>query len=94
MSSPINVTLNCTFLSGFIGSACCRVQYGTDPTYMNLPYSAESSETGIAGESVIVILREQLNSSTVYYYTVSAFSGDITVRVQAVSFTTPFFGKQ
>jgi len=61
---------------------------------MNLPYSAESSETGTAGETVRVVLREQLNSSTVYYFTVSAFSGDITVRVQAVSFTTPIYGKQ
>jgi len=61
---------------------------------MNLPYSAESSESGTAGESVIVVLRERLNSSTVYYYTmsaVSAVSGDITVRVQAESFTTPVY---
>jgi len=94
VSSPINVTLNCTFLPGFTGSARCRVQYGIDPTYMDLAYSAESSETGIAGESVIVVLGEELNSSTVYYYTVSAVSGDITVRVQAVSFTTPIYGKR
>ena len=97
VSSPGNVTLNCTFLPGFIGSARCQVQYGIDPTYMNLPYSAESSETGIAGESVIVVLGEELNSSTVYYYTVSAVSavsGDITVRVQAEPFTTPVYGKQ
>ena len=38
--------LSCTFLSGFTDSAHCRLQYGTDPTYMNLPYSAESNETG------------------------------------------------
>lgn len=97
VSSPINVTLNCTFLSGFSGSARCQVHYGTDPTYMDLPYSAESSEAGVAGESVIVILREELNSSTVYYYTISAvsvFSGDITVRVQAEPFITPVYGKQ
>ena len=94
VSSPINVTLNCTFLPGFIGSARCQVHYGIDPTYMNLPYSAESSETGTAGESVIVVLREELNSSTVYYYIVSAVSADITVRVQAEPFTTPVYGKQ
>ena len=81
-------TLNCTFLSGFIGSARCTVQYGTDPTYMNLPYSAESTETGTAGDSVSVVLRERLNSSTVYYYIVSAVSGDITVSVRG-NFTTP-----
>ena len=87
VSSPSGTTFNCTFLSGFTGSAHCTVQYGTDPTYMNLPYSAESTETGAAGDTVSVVLRERLNSSTVYYYTVSAVSGDVTVRVQG-TFTT------
>ena len=85
MSSPNNATVNCTFLCEFTG---CKVQYGTDPTYMNLPFSAESNETSTAGNSVIVVLKEQLNSSTVYYYTVSAVSGDVTVRVLG-TFTTP-----
>ena len=88
VSSPSFATLNCIFLSGFTGSAHCTVQYGTDPTYMNLPYSAESTETGTAGDTVSVVLRERLNFSTVYYYTVSAVSGDVTVRVQG-AFTTP-----
>ena len=92
LSSPSNATLNCTFLSWLTGSAYCTVQYGTDPTYMNLPYSAESTETGTAGDTVSVVLREQLNSSTMYYYTVSAISGDITVRVQG-TFTTPQYSK-
>ena len=61
---------------------------------MNLPYSAESTETGTAGDSVSVVLREQLNSSTVYYYTVSAVSGDVTVVVQAPPFVTPQYSKQ
>ena len=91
-SSLNNLTINCTFLSGFTGSAQCTVQYGTDPTFMNLPYSAESTETGTAGDSVSVILRERLNSSTLYYYTVSAVSGDVTVTVQG-SFTTPQYSK-
>ena len=88
LSSSSNVKLIYTFLSGFTGTAHCTVQYGTDPTYKNLPYSAESTETGTAGDSVSVVLRERLNSSTVYYYTVSAVSGDITVIVQG-TFTTP-----
>ena len=92
MSSPTDVQLQCTFLSGFTGSAHCTVQYGTDPTYMNLPYSAESTETGTAGDTVSVVLRERLNSSTVYYYIVSAVSGDITVTVQG-NFTTPLYSK-
>ena len=87
-SSLNDVTIICIFLSGFTGSAHCTVQYGTDPTYINLPYSAESTETGTAGDTVSVVLRERLNSSTVYYYTVSAVTGDVTVRVQG-SFTTP-----
>ena len=87
-----NATLNCTYLSGFIGSAHCTVQYGTDPTYMNLPYSAESTDTGTAGDTVSVVLRERLNSSTVYYYTVSAISGGVAVTVQG-NFTTPEYGE-
>ena len=55
---------------------------------MDLPYSAESTETGTAGDILSVVLREQLNSSTVYYYTVSIVSGDITVIMPA-TFTTP-----
>ena len=89
VSSPSNATINCSFLSEFTGSAHCTVQYGTDPTYVNLPYSAESTETGTAGDTVSVVLRERLNSSTVYYYTVSAVSGDVTVRLQGNFTTTP-----
>ena len=89
LSSSSNVKLNCTFLSGFNGSAHCTVQYGTD---LNVPYSAESTETGTAGDTVSVVLSERLNSSTVYYYTVSAVSGDIMVTVQG-NFTTLQYSK-
>ena len=58
---------------------------------MNLPYSAESSESGTAEDTVNVLLRQRLNSSTVYYYTVSAVNGDVTVTVQG-TFTTPQYG--
>ena len=92
VSSPADARLQYIFLSGFTGSAHCTVQYGTDPTYMNLPYSAQSTETGTAGDTVSVVLRERLNSSTVYYYTVSADSGDVTVRVRG-NFTTPQYSK-
>ena len=91
-NSPNDATIICIFLSAFSGSALCQVQYGTDPTYMNLPYSAESTETGTAGDFVSVVLRERLNSSTVYYFTVSAVSGDVTVTVRR-TFTTPQYGK-
>ena len=92
VSTPVDAQLQCTFLSGFTGSAHCTVQYGTDPTYMNLPYSAESTETGTAGDTVNVVLRERLTSSTVYYYTVSAVIGNVTVTVQG-TFTTPQYSK-
>ena len=92
VSSPRDATINCIFLSGFTGFARCIVQYGTDPTYMNLPYSAESTETGTTGDTVSVVLGERLNSSTVYYYTVSTVSGDITVTVRG-NFTTPLYSK-
>ena len=92
LSSPNDVALDCTFLSGFIGPARCAVQYGTDPTYMNLPYSAESTETGTTGDTVRVVLRERLNSLTDYYYTVSAVNGDLTVVVEG-NFTTLPYGK-
>ena len=56
---------------------------------MNLPYSAESTETGTAGDTVSVVLREQLNSSTVYYYTVFAVN---SVIVQG-TFIIPQYSK-
>ena len=90
--SPVGAQLQCTFLSGFTGSARYIVQYGTNPTYMNLPYTAESTETGTTGDTVSVELRERLNSSTVYYYTVSAVSGDVNVTVRG-NFTTPQYSK-
>ena len=92
LNSPNDVTIGCIFLSGFNGSARCRVQYGTDPTYSNLPYSAVSTEMGTAGDFITVILRERLNSSSVYYYTVSAVSGDVTVTVRR-TFATPQYSK-
>ena len=88
VSSPNNARVTCTFLSGFTGYGHCQVRYGTDPTYLNLPYSAESSESGTAGDTVSVVLRQRLNSSTVFYYTVSAVNGDVTVIVQG-TFTKP-----
>ena len=92
MDSPNDATVLCTFLCEFNSSAPCQVQYGTDATYRNLPYSTVSTETGRAGNFVRVALREQLNSSTVYYYTVSPIGGDISVIVRG-TFTTPQYSK-
>ena len=57
LSSSVDALLQCTFLPEALLPA---VQYGMDPTYMNLPYSAESTETGTAGDTVSVVLRERL----------------------------------
>ena len=92
MNSPGDARFFCTFLSGFTGSARCTVQYGTDLTYMNLPYSAESTETGTAGDTVNVELKERLNSLTEYYYILSAISEDITVVMRG-TLITPSYSK-
>ena len=92
IGSPTDAQLQCIFLSGYNGSSHCTVQYGTDPTYMNLPYSADSTETGAGRNSVSMVLREQMNSSTVYYYTMSSVSGDVTVLMRG-TFTTPEYCK-
>ena len=92
IDSPTDATINCVFLPEFSGSARCQVQYGTDPTYMSLLYSAESNKNGTAGNFVRVVLRERLNPSTEYYYTVSAVNGNVTILVQA-NFTTPQYSK-
>ena len=87
-----NATFNCTFLSGFTGSSRCRLQYGTNATFMDLPYSVESTENGTAGNTVSVVLKERLNSSTMYYYNLSAVIRCLTVTVQGI-FTTPQYSK-
>ena len=92
LSSPSDVVLNCTFPYEFRGSTHCIVHYGIDPTYMNLPYSAESTVTDTAGDTVSVVLKERLNSSTVYYYTVSTVSGVVTVVMRG-NFSTPLYSE-
>ena len=39
-----------------------------------------------------VLLKEQLNSTTEYYYTLSAVSGDVTVAMRG-TFITPSYSK-
>ena len=64
------------FLNGPVTSATCTVQYGTDPTYVNL--SNNDSSTGTNVNSVTVSLSAPLQRNTVYYYVVSS----IGVRMQ------------
>ena len=58
------------FLNGPVTSATCTIQYGTDPTYMNLPNTDSSS--GINVNNVTVPLSTPLQSGTLYYYVASS----------------------
>ena len=81
--------VTCFFLSAFLGSeATCRIDYGTDSSYTYLPYN----DTSGANNSMSIPL-QRLNSSTTYYYRVSAIeSGVPTITVQG-SFMTGIFSE-
>ena len=64
----VNATVECRFQSGFIGSARCRIDYGSDSR--NPAYSDESSESGSAGDTVTILLSQTLDPNTTYYYSV------------------------
>ena len=68
--------VTCQFLNGPASSATCTVQYGTDPTYMNLPNTDSSTGTNV--NSVTVPLSAPLQGNSVYYYVVSSMG----VRMQ------------
>ena len=75
-------------------NASCRVAFGTDPSFTSLPYSASSTGEAAANGSVTVSITERLNSSTTYYYQVTAIEGDNPVVTVLGSFTTGIFSKQ
>ena len=82
-NSIFNVTVDvgtrdvtCHFLNGPVSSATCTIQYGTDPTYENLPNTDSSTGTNV--NSVTVPLSTPLQANPLYYYVVS-FMG---VRMQ------------
>ena len=58
------------FLNGTVTSATCTIQYGTDPTYMNLPNT--DSSTGTDVNSVTVSFSAPLQADTLYYCLVSS----------------------
>ena len=68
--------ITCHFSSGRIASATCTIQYGIDPTYMNL--TNVDSFTGTNVSSVTVSLSASLQAETLYYYVVSSMG----VRMQ------------
>ena len=82
-NSILNVTVDvaarevtCHFLNGLVISATCTIQYGTDPTYVNLPNTDSSTATNV--NTVTVPLSTPLQADTVYYYVVSSME----VRMQ------------
>ena len=79
----LNVTVDigarevtCQFLNGPVASATCTIQYGTDPTYVNLPNTDSSTGTNV--DSVTVPLSTPLQTDAFYYYVVSSMG----VRMQ------------
>ena len=62
--------VTCQFLNGPVTSAACTIQYGTDPTYMNLPNADSSS--GINANNVTIPLGIPLQGDTLYYYVASS----------------------
>ena len=79
----LNVTVDigarevtCQFLNGPVASATCTIQYGTDPTYVNLPNTDSFNGTNV--NSLTVPLSTPLQADTFYYYVVSS----MRVRMQ------------
>ena len=68
--------VTCQFLSGPVTSATCTIRYGTDPTYVNLPYTDSSNGTNV--NNVTALLSTPLEVNTLYYYVV--FSIGVQVR--------------
>jgi len=68
--------VTCQFLSGPVTSVTCTIQYGTDPTYVNLPYTDSSNGTNVS--NVTVLLSTPLEVNTLYHYVV--FSMGVQVQ--------------
>ena len=68
--------VTCQYLNGPVASATCTIQYGTDPTYANLPNTDSFNGTNV--NNVTVPLSTPLQADTLYYYVVSSKG----VRVQ------------
>ena len=62
--------VSCQFLNVPVIPASCTIEYGTDPTYMNLPNTDSSS--GIKVINVTVPLSTPVQGDTFYYYVVSS----------------------
>ena len=77
--------VTCHFPNGPVTSVTCTIQYGTDPSYVNLPYTDSSNGTNVI--NVTVPLSGPLQSGTLYYYVASSMG----VQLQG-SFQTGEYG--
>ena len=66
--------VTCHFPNGPLTSVTCTIQYGTDPTYVNLPYTDSSNGTNI--NNVTIPLSGPLQSGTLYYYVTFSMGDD------------------
>ena len=73
--------VTCQFLNGPATSTTCTIQYGTDPTYVNLTNTDSSTATNV--KTVTVPLTTALQANTVYYYVVSSMG----VRMQGTFYS-------
>ena len=70
--------ITCQFLNGPVTSAACTIQYGVDPTYVNLPYTDSSNGTNV--NNVTALLSTPLEDNTLYYYVISS----VGVKIQGI----------
>ena len=74
-ANPVNSSVECIFEPGYT----CTIEYGTDPSYTNLPYVDNSTTVG---QVATINLSLELRRDTTYYYIVSAKSGSRCVGVR------------
>ena len=72
--------VTCQFLNGSVASATCTIQYGTDPTYVNLPYTDSSNGTNV--NNVTIPVNAPLQSGTLYYYVASSMGVELQGNFQ------------
>jgi len=81
-SSP---TLQCQFQSGVTGTASCLVQYGRDPTYIDLPFQEQVMQNLTNGGTITVPLSNLRSQNlTLVYYVVLAQIGSQSVSVMGI----------
>ena len=78
-------------LNGPVTSVTCAIQYGTDPTYVNLPNNDSSIGTNV--NTVTVPLSTALQADTLYYCLVSSMGAQMqgTFRLGIVIYIQIFY---